>query len=416
MWDRRVVEKIEEAVGFYSISCRFKNVSDQFEWAFSGIYGPNLNKNRLFMWEELAGLNSWWNLPWCLGGDFNVIRFPSERLGAGRFSRCMYDFSDFISHHGLMDNSLEGGLFTWSNSTSASRIDRFLLSPDLADYFSHFSQKRLPRVLSDHFPILLESGSHRKGRIPFRFENMWLKAEGFLDKVKAWWENYHFQGTPSFILAKKLAALKADLKKWNETDFGNITAKKQHLWSKLNALDVKEDFQPLTEEEKLEKASFRANLEKAALLEETSWRQKSRMLFLKEGDSNTRFFHRMANSNRRNNHIENLMIDGALSSNQDRISDHIVHFYMNLYSEQQEKLPLQEVLDFPRISGDNVDWLESPFEETEIFEVIKEFNGDKSPGLMVFRWLSFKLAGGFSNQTSWLCSTISMILVSLKKA
>ena len=53
----RVVEKIEE--GHFSISYRFKNVSDQFEWAFTGIYGPNLNKKRQFMWEELASLNSW---------------------------------------------------------------------------------------------------------------------------------------------------------------------------------------------------------------------------------------------------------------------------------------------------------------------------------------------------------------------
>ena len=141
MWDRRVVEKLEEAVGNFSISCRFKNVSDHFEWAFTGIYGPILNRNRQFMWEELAGLNSWWNLPWCLGGDFNVIRFPSERLGEGRFSRYMYDFSDFISFHGLMDYPLEGGLFSWSNSTSASRIDRFLISPTLEDHFTHFSQK-----------------------------------------------------------------------------------------------------------------------------------------------------------------------------------------------------------------------------------------------------------------------------------
>ena len=70
MWDRRVVEKIKEAVGQFSISCRFKNVSDQFEWAFTGIYGLNLNRKHQFMWEELAGLISWWNLPWCLGGDF----------------------------------------------------------------------------------------------------------------------------------------------------------------------------------------------------------------------------------------------------------------------------------------------------------------------------------------------------------
>ena len=112
-----------------------------------------------------------------------------------------------------------------------------------------------------------------------------------------------------------MTALKTNLKKWNETDFGNIIVEKQQLWSKLNASDVKEDNQPLKEKEKLEKATFRANLEKANLFKEISWRQKSKVLFLKKGDSNTRFFHRMANSNRRNNCIENLMIDGALSSN-----------------------------------------------------------------------------------------------------
>ena len=106
-----------------------------------------------------------------------------------------------------------------------------------------------------------------------------------------------------------MIALKSDLKKWNETNFGNITAKKQLLWSKLNALVVKEDIQPLTEEEKLEKANFRTELEKATLLEEISWRQKSRVLYLKEGDSNTRFFHKMANSNRRNNCIENKSLE-----------------------------------------------------------------------------------------------------------
>lgn len=84
----------------------------------------------------------------------------------------MYDYFDFISHHGLMDIPLEGGTYTWSNSSSASRIDWFLFSLLLADYFTHFSQDRMPRVLSDHFPILLEGGSQQRGRTPFHFENM----------------------------------------------------------------------------------------------------------------------------------------------------------------------------------------------------------------------------------------------------
>ena len=41
MWDRRMVEKIGEAVGSFSVSCKFKNVVDHFVWAFTGVYGPN---------------------------------------------------------------------------------------------------------------------------------------------------------------------------------------------------------------------------------------------------------------------------------------------------------------------------------------------------------------------------------------
>jgi len=52
------VEKVEEVVGHFSVSCRFKNVGDQFEWAFTSLYGPNLNKRRRKMWEELTGLIS----------------------------------------------------------------------------------------------------------------------------------------------------------------------------------------------------------------------------------------------------------------------------------------------------------------------------------------------------------------------
>ena len=32
MWDKRVVEKVEEAAGYYSMSCKFRNVINQFDW------------------------------------------------------------------------------------------------------------------------------------------------------------------------------------------------------------------------------------------------------------------------------------------------------------------------------------------------------------------------------------------------
>jgi endonuclease/exonuclease/phosphatase family metal-dependent hydrolase len=58
MWDNRVVERLEEAVGTLSISCKFQNVSSGFEWAFSGVYGPHRNAERRLLWEELSGICS----------------------------------------------------------------------------------------------------------------------------------------------------------------------------------------------------------------------------------------------------------------------------------------------------------------------------------------------------------------------
>ena len=37
MWDTRVVEKIDDAMGHFSVSCKFCSVIDHQEWAFSSL-------------------------------------------------------------------------------------------------------------------------------------------------------------------------------------------------------------------------------------------------------------------------------------------------------------------------------------------------------------------------------------------
>jgi exonuclease III len=130
MWDKRVVSRLDKEEGECVVACSFKNVMDDFKWAFAGVYGPNGDFDRRRLWDELAGFMSGWDLPWCIGGDFNVIRFSSERSGGRRTSAAMREFSDFIFEKRLMDLPLTGGLCTWSNTQSWSRIDRFLISPD----------------------------------------------------------------------------------------------------------------------------------------------------------------------------------------------------------------------------------------------------------------------------------------------
>jgi hypothetical protein len=78
--------------------------------------------------------------------------------------------------------------------------------------------------------------------------------------------------------------------------------KKMHM-EDLCALDRLEEQRGLTPEEKARKCGVIRDLENSILQEEISWRQKSRALWLKEGDKCTKFFHRVANSNRRSNSI-----------------------------------------------------------------------------------------------------------------
>jgi hypothetical protein len=59
MWDRRVVEKVDECMRWYILAISLRNVDDNFLWAFGGVYGPNNDGERRVMWNEMAGLMSW---------------------------------------------------------------------------------------------------------------------------------------------------------------------------------------------------------------------------------------------------------------------------------------------------------------------------------------------------------------------
>jgi hypothetical protein len=126
--------------------------------------------------------------------------------------------------------------------------------------------------------------------------------------------------------------------------FGDIGRKRKILLEEFCAFDIIEEQRALGHEEKMRKAEVLSELEKSILMEEVSWRQKSRALWFREGDC-MKFFHKVANSNRRKNSIDSLLIDGTLSSKE--ISEHIVQFYKELYTEQFNWRPLLDA--FPWI-------------------------------------------------------------------
>ena len=120
------------------------------------------------------------------------------------------------------------------------------MSVDREELFPDMFQKRLPRPISDHFPISLETTRLERGRTPFKFENMWLEVEGFSDLIKEWWGELQVDGFASYIVATKLKFVKEKLKKWNRDVFGDIKTQKYNLLEIINSLDVKEETSGLT--------------------------------------------------------------------------------------------------------------------------------------------------------------------------
>ncbi|XP_022880574.1 uncharacterized protein LOC111397830 [Olea europaea var. sylvestris] len=208
----------------------------------------------------------------------------------------------------------------------------------------------MERLYSDHFPISLSGNVRRARKKPFRFEKMWLKVDGFGERVRTWWMSYDFRGSPSYVLDCKLKALKIDLKRWNEELVGDVNHCKTQCLSVIEELDRREESRGLTGEERVTRGELREELERLVEMEEITWRQKSRIKWLKEGHKCTRFFHRVANFNRRNNSINMLKVEGVTFEDLHEIGTQMVSLYQNLYQEQFDWRPELEGLEFSSIS------------------------------------------------------------------
>ncbi|RVW74273.1 Transposon TX1 uncharacterized 149 kDa protein [Vitis vinifera] len=268
--------------------------------------------------EEFGAIRGLWEDPWCLGGDFNSTLYQAERSRNGRITSAM------------------------------RRLDRFLVSPNWIDQYSRATQRRLPRPISDHFPILLEGGGLRRGPYPFKFENMWLKAEGFKELIEGWWQGIVVRGRPSYRLAAKMRGLKHNLKIWNKEVFGRLEKNKAEALQQVERWDVVEEERALSEEE--------------------------------EGDRNTGFFHRMANAHRRFNNLIKIKINGVRLTEDQDVRDGIVNAYQHLLSENSDWKADIGGLVLKQISLSEADALELPFTEAEIYAALMGMNGDKAPG------------------------------------
>lgn len=81
MWCSKSVVMEDSWNGKFSSSVVVKDVGLGYSWVVTNVYGPNDARLRDEFWAELEDVRNRWDLPWCVGGDFNVIRFSHEKRG-----------------------------------------------------------------------------------------------------------------------------------------------------------------------------------------------------------------------------------------------------------------------------------------------------------------------------------------------
>jgi exonuclease III len=174
-------------LGSFHVKLLLRNKSDNFEWVLVDVYGAAQEADKNIFLQELVQTCNVGNIPIMVGGDFNIIRSPSEKNNSRYNDTCPFLFNAVINNLDLREIELTRRQYTWANNLQTptyEKLDQILVSTYWEIRYPKVNVRALPRVLSDHTPLLLDTGmpSQHNAQM-FKFELAWLLKDGFFDIV-----------------------------------------------------------------------------------------------------------------------------------------------------------------------------------------------------------------------------------------
>ncbi|XP_010489852.1 PREDICTED: uncharacterized protein LOC104767537 [Camelina sativa] len=234
---------------------------DAHQWiVVSVVYAANEVDTRVHLWEDLKQLSASpiiGNRAWLVLGDFNQTLHPTDHfdpvtLNVDRRTR---DFRECLLDAELSDLRYQGSKFTWWNKSKtrpvAKKLDRVLANESWSLCFPSSYDVFGAPDFSDHAVCgVIPSSTGEKIKRPFKFFNFFLQNTDFIQEIGMHWLSLNVTGSAMYRVSKKLKILKKKLEA-------------QRKWSIL------------------------------AKAEESFLCQRSRVTWMREGDGNMAYFHRM---------------------------------------------------------------------------------------------------------------------------
>ncbi|XP_020690594.1 uncharacterized protein LOC110105427 [Dendrobium catenatum] len=318
------------------------NVFKKGSWMIATVYGSKEVHKRRLLWdcihEQLQR-----KIPSIIGGDFNCILSQEERRGGKKFiffqgSLEMLKFMNDSDYH---DIGVVGPRYTWCNNKVGSgrilkRLDRCLLNSMDLQNIQIIVVRHLARVASDHCPIVLKlfDETRRLAR-SIKFEDVWLSFKTSEHIVSKIWKK-NFVGDDMEVLNKKCKRTLNDLFYWSKNKLKDFSSENDRLKADIVLLQEEEARKGWLDDEKLWK--LRAKVREFNVILNylnTWWKQRAKVKWVVEGDSNTKFFHAFANARRNSNWISQVKnLEGLITEDPREVEEVFFNFFQEKWKER----------------------------------------------------------------------------------
>lgn len=187
------------------------------------MYGPHSEQDKAAFLDELRSIRQAHQDPWAVTGDLDDLL--------------------------LKEVDLHGRRFTWSNKRTNPTLvwlDRFFCTIFWDDLFPNCILQAASSSMSDHCPIVLTTNLATPRHHRFKFENFWLKMDGYMQTVQEAWQPPHNMPPPLQKLDWLLSNTAKALQRWSQQLVGSVRSQLEMAKELVMRFDAAQEARPLS--------------------------------------------------------------------------------------------------------------------------------------------------------------------------